>query len=54
VVKPYLLKREKQKALENMEKTWGQVIVTSEFGSQARFLVIVDDLIMNICLNCGF
>lgn len=25
VVKPYLLKREKQKALENMEKTWGQV-----------------------------
>ncbi|XP_010516775.1 PREDICTED: chaperone protein dnaJ 13 isoform X1 [Camelina sativa] len=25
VVKPYLSKREKQKALENMEKTWGQV-----------------------------
>ncbi|KAG7573742.1 Chaperone J-domain superfamily [Arabidopsis suecica] len=25
VVKPYLRKREKQKALENMEKTWGQV-----------------------------
>ncbi|KFK36469.1 hypothetical protein AALP_AA4G128700 [Arabis alpina] len=39
VVKPYLHKREKQKALENMEKTWGQVREARAAAEKAQQLL---------------
>ncbi|XP_010505092.1 PREDICTED: chaperone protein dnaJ 13-like [Camelina sativa] len=39
VVKPYLSKREKQKALENMEKTWGQVGAARAAAEKAQQLL---------------